>query len=261
MGSQAHNLWPLGRDGIIFFPQYKACSSEPWVQGQGGRSGPVSDAKGADRGWCSGSLQDILLGGGRGTCPFHLQPIKAQVGAFLPKGCPYLISGLQSTPPSLRSPNSFLSHEAPLAPRSRPSLAMAQVGAFDPDVRARASKPAYLGPLLGTPSKLSPVPAFRAVGGRRSPAATSPHGVQPMGGSALASPARQRPGDSPSPIPPGRCLPAGEDGGTGGLGLCRDTWTQEREGGPPMGRATPGPLTRQVGPRLRLGEAAAGPAG
>lgn len=54
--------------------------------------------------WCGGDIS------------FHLQPIHAQVGAFLPLGCPYLVSGLQPSklfpqPPPL--PHSFLSHEPP----------------------------------------------------------------------------------------------------------------------------------------------------
>lgn len=130
------------------------------------------------------------------TYSFHLQPIQAQVGAFLPQGCPYLVSGLQSSSNSLHTPTpSFLSHEAPLPTQSSQPLAKAQVGAFDPGFRARRqdSLP-YLGRLLGTPRgleppvKLGPVPASLAAGGRRGSAATSPHEAQPMGESPSGQP-------------------------------------------------------------------------
>lgn len=158
-------------------------------------------------GWSFGSLQDILLGGVGGDISFHLQPIHAQVGAFLPQGCPYLVSGLQpsklfpqapASPPQLpfpRSPPSHSPHRNPASPWLWPRLGpLIQTSGLE----GRDSLP-YLGRLLKAsyglepsglkpPWKLGPVPASLAAGGRRGSAATSPHEAQPMRGRHSSSP-------------------------------------------------------------------------
>lgn len=67
--------------------------------------------------------------GGGWIYPFHLQPIQAQVGAFLPQGCPYLVSGLQSSShsPHLTPTTSFPTrppshHNPPASLWLRPKL-------------------------------------------------------------------------------------------------------------------------------------------
>ena len=100
-----------------------------------------SDGKGRHKGqanrpelWFPPGHPALWLGGRR-TYPFHLWPIQAQVGAFLPQGRAYLVSGLQGLQSSSHSPcpptHSFLSHEAPSLrnpaspwrrPRSRPLI-------------------------------------------------------------------------------------------------------------------------------------------
>lgn len=97
--------------------------------------------------WCGGDIS------------FHLQPIHTQVGAFLPLGCPYLVSGLQ---PSKLFPQPRLSPTAsfptsPLPLQSCQSLAEAQAGPSIQDFRASGqdSLP-YLGSLLRAPYRLEP---------------------------------------------------------------------------------------------------------
>lgn len=109
-------------------------------------------------------------------------------------------------PQSLLPHHSFLSHEAPLPPKSRQPLAKAQVEAFDPGFGARGQESLpYLRRMLGLPGSrpqgpctrlYPPVPAApcaRLPGSRwgRGPAATSPHEAQPMAGSHSASPRQQ----------------------------------------------------------------------
>lgn len=103
-------------------------------------------------------------------------------------------------PQSLPPHHSFLSHEAPLPPKSRQPLAKAQVEAFDPGFGARGQESLpYLRRMLGLPgsrpqgpcTRLYPqplVPASLAAGGGRGPAATSPHEAEPMAGSRSGQP-------------------------------------------------------------------------
>lgn len=119
-------------------PWFEACSTQLqaiWQCGRGWRC--RSDSKGRHR--RQADRLELWFPPGHpawwwwGTCFFHLQPIQAEVGAFLPQGCPYLVSGLQSSSHSPHPPKASFPTRPPshLPPQSCQSLAEPQVRAFD----------------------------------------------------------------------------------------------------------------------------------